>query len=211
MYIPAPFRESDRGTLYDFIAAHPLGVITSPTVDGGLYATHLPLWLDRERGVLEGHIARANPHGARTRSGTTALVVFSGIDAYITPSWYPSKQEHGKTVPTWNYIAVHVEGALAWHDDAAFLARHLDRLTTTHEAQQAHPWAMHDAPAEYLAQQMRAIVGVSIAIASLEGKYKLSQNRGDADISSVVHGLRARDTHAAHAMADAVAAHRPVR
>ena len=94
MCIPAPFRESDRGTLYDFIAAHPLGVITSPTVDGGLYATHLPLWLDRERGVLEGHIARANPHGARTRSGTTALVVFSGIDAYITPSWYPSKQEH---------------------------------------------------------------------------------------------------------------------
>jgi transcriptional regulator len=211
MYLPAPFRESDRGTLYDFIEAHPLGVITSPTVDGGLYATHLPLWLDRERGVLEGHVARANPHSARTASGTGALVVFSGVDAYITPSFYPSKQEHGKTVPTWNYIAVHVEGPLTWYDDVAFLRRHLDRLTTTHEAHEAHPWAMDDAPADFLAQQMRGIIGVSIAITSLEGKYKLSQNRSDADISGVVDGLRLRDTNAAHAMADAVSLHRPAR
>lgn len=215
MYIPAPFRESDRGTLYDFIEAHPLGVIVSPTSDAGLYATHLPLWLDRERGVLEGHVARANPHGARTPSGAPALVVFSGVDAYITPSWYPSKHQHGKVVPTWNYIAVHVEGPLTWHDDAVFLRRHLERLTDTHEAREAHPWAVDDAPADYVAQQMRAIVGVSIAITSLEGKYKLSQNRSDTDISGVVDGLHARagahtDAHARR-MADAVAQHRPAR
>lgn len=208
MYIPAPFRESDRDALYEFIEAHPLGVVVSTTSDAGLYATHLPLWLDRDRGVLEGHVARANPHVARTASGTGALVVFTGVDAYVTPSWYPSKQAHGKVVPTWNYIAVHVNGPLTWHDDEAFLRRHLDRLTTTHEARQAHPWAMHDAPADFVAQQMRAIVGVSIAIDSLEGKYKLSQNRQDADIDGVIAGLHAEGRTAA---ATAVAAHRPTR
>jgi transcriptional regulator len=201
MYIPAPFRESDRDTLYDFIEAHPLGVVLSTTHEAGLYATHLPLAVDRASGVLEGHVARANPHVQRTASGTNALVVFSGPEAYISPTWYPSKQQHGKAVPTWNYIAVHVAGALTWHDDVAFLERHLDRLTTTHESREAHPWAMHDAPADFLAQQMRAIVGVRIAVESLEGKFKLSQNRADPDIDGVVRGLHARgDTPMAHAV-----------
>ncbi len=208
MHIPATFRESDRGTLYDFIEAHPLGALVSPTTDGGLYATHLPLALDRERGVLRGHVARANPHANRTASGTNALVVFTGIDAYITPNWYASKAEHGKAVPTWNYIAVHVEGVLTWHDNVEFLRSHLETLTNTHEAQEAHPWAMHDAPEEYLQQQMKAIVGIEIEIRSLEGKYKLSQNRSAADVDGVIKGLHERETTRAAEMANAVSSHR---
>jgi transcriptional regulator len=211
MYIPAPFRESDRDVLYAFMASHPLAVVVSPTIDGGQYATHLPLRLDRVRGVLEGHVARANPHHPRVASGSRSLVVFTGAEAYVTPSWYASKAEHGKVVPTWNYIAVHVEGTLTWHDDPSFLRAHLEALTDTHEASQAHPWAMHDAPESYLAQQMQAIVGVSITVDALEGKYKLSQNRAAADIDGVIAGLAATDDARAHDVARQVAAHKPAR
>jgi len=218
VYVPAPFRESDRATLYDFIDAHPLGVLVTALAHGHAdapYATHLPLHLDRAAGVLRGHLARANPHVDRLRSAAGAelpgLVAFSGAQHYITPAYYPSKQEHAKVVPTWNYIAVHVQGAVTLHDDEAWLAAHLAQLTDTHEASQAHPWAMHDAPADYLAAQMRAIVGVTVRVDALEGKYKLSQNRADADITGVVHGLTALDTPASRVMASEVEGRRPVR
>ena len=213
MYIPSPFRESDRSTLYDFIVAHPLGVLVTAMTDGHAeapYATHLPLKLDREAGVLHGHLSRANPHVDRLRPTAgcrvPGLVVFSGAEHYITPTWYPSKQEHGRVVPTWNYIAVHVQGAVTLHDDTGWLESHLSQLTDTHEAAQAHPWAMHDAPRDYLDAQMKGIVGVSVRIEALEGKYKLSQNRSDADIAGVVHGLASRDTPASRVMEDAMRA-----
>ncbi|HEY0928621.1 MAG TPA: FMN-binding negative transcriptional regulator [Gemmatimonas sp.] len=194
MYIPASYRETDRAVLLDFLAAHPLGVLVSTTSGGdrGLYATHLPLHVDRERGVLQGHLARANPHVGHLESlaaGERVLVVFNGVDAYITPSWYPAKQEHGKVVPTWNFSAVHVHGAVTLHHDPAFLAAHLRHLTDAHESAQPKPWAVDDAPAEFITQQMRAIVGLEIAIDVLEGKFKMSQNRSHADIDGVITGL----------------------
>ncbi len=196
------------------MTAHPLATLVTGSPSHGLYATHLPLVLDRTRGpygVLQGHIARANPHHVRAADTQNALVMFTGVSSYITPGWYPSKAEHGKAVPTWNYVAVHATGIVRFVDDREFLMPHLDRLTTEHEASQAHPWAMHDAPETFLEQMVRAIVGVEIEITALEGKWKLSQNRADADIDGVIQGLRESSAVTAHAMADAVSAHRPSR
>jgi transcriptional regulator len=214
MYIPAPFAETDLGTLQAFMEAHPLGALVSATAGAGLYATHLPLLLDRSRGpygVLQGHIARANPHASLAQSGDAALVIFSGPDAYISPAHYPSKQAHGKVVPTWNYSAVHATGTLTLFEDTPFLEAHLAHLTTHHEASQAHPWAMHDAPADFLAQQMRAIVGVEFTITRLEGKYKMSQNRAHADIDGVIAGLGASPDARVRDVAAQVAARKPQR
>ncbi len=209
MYIPRLFSESDRDALHGFIERHPLGALVTSSGEHGFFATHLPLLLDRERGafgVLQGHIARANPHHERAASGDSSLVIFSGPDAYVTPSWYPSKQEHGKVVPTWNYIAVHATGVLRFIDDRDFLMTHLDRLTDRHEASQSHPWAMHDAPLDFLEQLARATIGVEIEITALEGKYKLSQNRSAADVHGVISGLDASASAHDRAVADAMRA-----
>jgi len=218
VYIPRSFAESDRNVLHEFIERHPLGALVTASSEHGLYATHLPLLLDRGRGafgVLQGHVARANPHHALAASGDSALVIFSGPEAYVTPSWYPAKQEHGKVVPTWNYIAVHATGALRFIDDRDFLMAHLDRLTDRHEASQSHPWAMHDAPLEFLEQLARAVVGVEIEITSLEGKFKLSQNRSDTDVHGVISGLdsspSAHDRAVANAMRERVLPNTPPR
>src|SRR5687768_14689415 len=184
MYIPASYAEHDPQVLYDFIEAHPLAALVTASPNAGLFATHLPLVLDRAAGpsgVLEGHLARANPHHRHVTAGATeALVIFSGPDAYVTPSWYPAKQEHGRVVPTWNYVAVHVYGELRLTDDPAFLRRHLEALTARHEAGRTTPWQVSDAPAEYVARQLGAIVGFELTIARLEGKWKMSQNRPGA-------------------------------
>ena len=207
MYIPRSFAESDRNTLHDFMEAHPLGTIVTASSVHGLYATPLPLLIDRARGalgVLQGHIARANPHHERAAREEPALVIFSGPNAYVTPTWYPSKQEHGKVVPTWNYVAVHATGVLRFIDEHDFLMAHLDRITDRHEASQAHPWAMHDAPRDFLEQLARATVGVEIEITALEGKYKLSQNRSAADAHGVITGLDASSSPHDRAVADAM-------
>ncbi|WP_337170114.1 FMN-binding negative transcriptional regulator [Gemmatimonas aurantiaca] len=216
MYIPASFRESDRAVLFDFLEAHALGALISgaPGGETALYATHLPLWLDRERGVLEGHLALANPHAkhlTQLDAGAQVLVIFTGPDAYISPGWYPGKHEHGKAVPTWNYIAVHVHGTFRMRDDREFLMTHLERLTTVHEATQSPSWTMAEAPAAYIEQMARAIVGIEISIDVLEGKFKMSQNRSDADIDGVVRGLSASPDATAHEVAAHVAARKPVR
>lgn len=214
MYIPAPFAESDLDTLHAFMAAHPLATVVTSSPAHGLSATPVPLFVDRAAGRygrLEGHVARANPHVGRVRDGDDALVVFTGPDAYITPAWYPSKQAHGKVVPTWNYIAVHATGVLRLHDDHAFLLAHLDRLTGAHEASQAHPWAVADAPSSYIEQLVAATVGFTIEITQLEGKYKLSQNRPGADIDGVVHGLRHAATARERELAEQVARRKPTR
>lgn len=164
MYLPAPFAKSDLATLHDFMVAHPLATIVTGSPTHGLYATHLPLVLDRSRGefgVLQGHIARANPHHLRAADTSDVLVVFSGANAYITPGWYPSKARHGKAVPTWNYIAVHATGTIRFPEDREFLMPHLAQLTETHEAAQAHPWAMSDAPPEFIDQIVRSLVSRS--------------------------------------------------
>ncbi len=214
MYIPAPFAETDRAVLHAFITSHPLGALTTSSPTHGLYATHLPLVLDPAQGAhgtLRGHIARMNPHHVKAADTHDALVLFTGANAYITPAWYPSKAQHGKVVPTWNYVAVHVAGTVRFIDDRDFLLRHLHTLTTQHEAAQAHPWAMSDAPSAYIDQQLKGIIGVEIEIVSLEGKWKMSQNRSDEDIGGVIHGLQHSPSPAHDAVAKHIVARRPVR
>jgi len=211
MYVPPSNAEDRPGVLFDFIEAHPLGALVTASADG-LFATHLPLVLHRGRGphgVLEGHVARANPHHRLEPAAGEALVIFPGPDAYVSPSWYPAKAEHGRVVPTWNYVAVHAYGALRFVEDRAFLRRHLEELTARHEAGRERPWAVDDAPAEYVAGLERAIVGVEIAITRVEGKWKMSQNRPAADIDGVVRGLAASPRAGDREVAEIVAARRP--
>jgi transcriptional regulator len=194
MYIPAANAETNPDTLFAFITQSPLGALVTVDAGGDLVATHLPWLVDRQRGehgVLEGHIARANSQHAAADAWSKALVIFTGPDAYITPSWYAAKAEHGKVVPTWNYVAVHVYGRVRFTSEHSFLARHLERLVARHESGRPAPWAIGDAPAEYIERQMKAIVGVELVIERIEGKWKMSQNRSAADVDGVVQGLGA--------------------
>lgn len=214
MYVPAHFAETDRAVLLQFLVDHPLGTLVTASPTQGLYATHLPLVLDPSRGafgVLQGHVARANPHHRKASDTTDALVIFNGPESYITPSWYASKAKHGRVVPTWNYVAVHATGTVRFIDDAAFLLTHLTRLTNAHESDRAHPWSISDAPASYVEKLVGTIVGVEIEITALEGKWKVSQNRTDDDIDGVITGLSTSSDVADHVMAEHVAARRPKR
>jgi transcriptional regulator len=186
MYNPAAFRETDPAVLGAAIGAFPLATLVT-TGARGLDATHLPM-LYRD-GVLRGHVARANPQWQEYTAGTEALAIFTGPQHYITPNWYPSKREHGRVVPTWNYVAVHARGTLTFHEDPEWLRSFVTALTDEHERTSAAPWKVSDAPAEFVEGQLRAIVGVEMTIVSLEGKWKLSQNRPDADIDGVIEGL----------------------
>jgi len=211
MYIPPSNAEHDPDVIFDFIEAHSLGALVTTGAEG-MFATHLPLLVDRTRGAhgtLQGHIARANPHHRMAESGSEALVIFTGPDAYITPAWYPAKAEHGKVVPTWNYVAVHAHGTLRFIEDPAFLHAHLEALTALHEAGRPQEWSMEDAPADYIAGLERAIVGVEITITRLEGKWKMSQNRSAADIDGVVRGLADSDDSVQQNVAMIVDTRRP--
>ena len=187
MYVPDHFREDRPDVLHDAIRR--IGFATLVTT--GMEANHLPMLL--QDGVLRGHVARANP--VWKAGGGAALAIFLGPHAYVSPSWYPSKAETGKAVPTWNYLTVHARGHIRWIQDAAWLHVHVAGLSDTHEAGRAEPWAVTDAPAAYIDSLVRAIVGFEIMIESLEGKWKLSQNRSAADQGGVRDGLQ-RDGHA---------------
>ena len=187
MYQPKHFDVSDPATLHAALRAHPLGTLV--TLQGGeLVADEVPFVLDatpsatHPLGVLKAHVARANPLWQRHDAAHKVLVVFKGPQAYVSPSWYATKAEHGKVVPTWNYIVVQASGHLIHKDgDAAWLRAQLDALTDSQEAHRPAPWKVSDAPANYIAQTMKAIVGIEISIARMEGKAKLSQNREDRD------------------------------
>lgn len=190
MYRPAAFRQDDLTALHAQIESTGLALLTS-NGPAGLQATHLPLLLEPgegEFGTLYGHFARANPHW-QALDGQEALAVFSGPDAYVHPGWYPGKAEHGRVVPTWNYIAVHAWGPVETFDEPARLLELLARLTARHEAGRPKPWSLNDAPTEYIERQLRAIVGFALPIRRLEGQWKLSQNRQDADRAGVREGL----------------------
>ena len=212
MYTPRSFAETDLPTLFDYLDTHPLGILVSTTADQ-LAATHMPFILDRSAGpcgTLLGHMARANAQSKPgAPAGNDALVIFTGPDAYITPDWYATKRETGRVVPTWNYVAVHAYGTLRLHDDPEFLRDHLERLTHRHEAGRATPWHVSDAPADHIEQQMKAIVAISIPIDRLEGKWKMSQNREDADIAGVIAGLNSSPVARDREVASLVAARRP--
>src|SRR4051794_31500014 len=181
MYVPEMFREDRTDVLQ--AAVRRIGFAT--LVTEGLDANHLPMLLqDGEGGhVLRGHVARANPVWKAGEGA--ALAIFLGPHAYVSPSWYPSKLETGKAVPTWNYIAVHARGPLRWVQDADWLRANVTALSNAHEAPRAEPWAVSDAPASYVEALLRAIVGFELTIESLTGKYKLSQNRDAADRAGV--------------------------
>jgi transcriptional regulator len=191
MYDVAHFREERVGVLHALIRAHPLATLVVNSIDG-LNANHIPLLIDPEPapyGTLLGHVARANPLWKAFDKASDALAVFQGPQGYITPSWYPSKLEHGKVVPTWNYAVVHAHGPLVVHDDAAWLRDLVSRLTASQESARPKPWAVNDAPADYLDGMLRGIVGIEIPIRRLQGKWKMSQNRLPRDVEGVRHGL----------------------
>ena len=170
-------------------AAH----LVSLTADG-LVGSVLPLLLDQDRGpfgTLVGHLARGNHHWRDVTPGVESLAIFAGPDAYISPSWYATKRETGKVVPTWNYVAVHAYGELVVHDDPVWLDGLVRRLTDHHEGRRDEPWSVDDAPADFVRAQLRAIVGIELPITRLEGKRKLSQNRPAADVAGAVAGLAA--------------------
>jgi transcriptional regulator len=186
MYVPSHFAP-DEAAVNELLARHGAADLITATPDG-LRATMLPFVYDRERRTLLGHFARNNDHWRQPVLGE-ALVIVRGPDSYISPSWYASKVEHGRVVPTWNYVTAHVHGALTVHDDVEWLAALVRRLTDQHEAGRPAPWSVDDAPEKFVQGQLRAIVGVEIAISRIEGKFKLSQNRPDADIDGVIAGL----------------------
>lgn len=206
MYVPAHFA-ADDATVHDLLVRHGAADLITPT-GGGLVTTFLPLVFDAERGergALLGHVARNNPHWRVPATGES-LAILRGPDAYITPRWYASKAEHGRVVPTWNYVTAHVHGDLVIHDDPAWVEDLVRRLTNKHEADADQPWAVDDAPEAYVSGQLRAIVGLELVISRIEAKAKLSQNRPTADIDGVVSGLIARGDGAS---ADAVRRSRP--
>ncbi len=193
MYVPAHFA-ADAGLLASLLDAGAVADLVTCGVDG-FESTPLPLLLVPSEGALHGHVARNNPHwrAGLAAGGAAALVIVRGVDGYISPGWYESKREHGRVVPTWNYEVVHVYGRLVAHDDSVWTEQLVRRLTTRYEAAQTEPWSVDDAPADYIAGQLRAIVGVEVRIERIEAKAKLSQNRPSADISGVVTALAAGD------------------
>lgn len=193
MYQPPHFREDDLAAQHALIRAHPLGLLITAGA-GGLLANPVPFLIDPHAaplGMLSAHLARANPQWQAVRDGAEALVVFQGADAYVTPSWYPTKAETGKVVPTWDYVVVEVRGAARSIEDAAWLRAHVEALTDRHEAGRVPPWKVDDAPEPFVAAQLRAIVGIEIAISAIAGKWKVSQNRPEADREGVVRGMAA--------------------
>jgi transcriptional regulator len=207
MYVPRIFEERRPEVLHSLIREYPLGTLVVMTANG-LEANHLPFEIDpgpAPHGVLNAHVARANPVWREFDSGVEALVVFNGPQSYVSPGWYPTKQESGKGVPTWNYVVVHARGTLHVMDDPVRARAHLEQLTAHHEAGRPHPWKITDAPADYIEQMLKQVVPIEIRLTQLFGKWKVNQNRVDRDRSSVVQGLLDEPRTAAREMADVVA------
>ncbi|QDG66164.1 FMN-binding negative transcriptional regulator [Pseudarthrobacter sp. NIBRBAC000502772] len=192
MYTPAHF-EAGPDAVQELLTRPGAANLVTMT-SGGLLATLLPFVYDPsvgEHGALHTHVARNNPQWSEPAIGESLMIV-QGADAYISPSWYASKAEHGRVVPTWNYSTAHVYGRLIIHDDPAWIAGQVRRLTNANEADFEHPWSVDDAPERYISGQLRAIVGIELVITRIEAKTKLSQNRSAADVAGVVAGLSAR-------------------
>ena len=193
MYLPAHFAESRAEVLHALIRSHPLGLLVTQNGDGSIAANDIPFVLDASDdgspGILRAHVARANPLWRTARGDVESLVVFQGPQGYISPAWYPAKAEHGKVVPTWNYVVVQARGALRAIDDREWLRAFVTRLTDRHESPRPAPWAVTDAPADYIDTMLGAIVGIEMPLTSLLGKWKMSQNRPATDREGVAQGL----------------------
>jgi len=199
MYVPAHFQEHRLSVLHEVIEHTGLATLVS-LGPNGMDASHVPMLLERETGpfgTLYGHIARANPQWVDATSELPALAIFLGPNAYVSPSWYPSKQRTGQVVPTWNYVAVHARGPVRFFDSPERLLALVTRLTEAHEGGRQHPWAVSDAPAEYIRAHLKSIIGFELAIASIQGKWKMSQNRSAEDRRGVADGLGREGTASA--------------
>lgn len=207
MYNPSTFRNSDRDTLEAFIQAHPLGLLITNTSEG-LLASSVPFMLypaEGDNGVLRAHLAKANPHWKALESGAECLIVFQGAHGYVTPSWYPSKAENHKVVPTWNYSMVHCRGTAQVIHDPVWIRNQISDLTNFHEKGRTNPapWKVDDAPADFIDNQIKAIVGIEIPLTWIEGKFKMSQNRIEEDRLGVIEGIsNPNDSHYNPEMAD---------
>ncbi len=204
MYLPPHFAETRLEELHRIIRENPLGMLVTHSAKG-LDANHIPFELEAASGtpaILQAHVARANPLWTEFGDGADVMVVFRGTHGYISPSWYPSKQQTHRHVPTWNYEVVHAHGRLSVMDDERFVRSIVARLTRRHEAAEPTPWKMGDAPRDYIDQMLQAIVGIEVQVMRLEGKRKLGQNRDAGDLEGAVHALDERGNHAlASAMA----------
>ena len=203
MYLPKHFEETRVEVLHALVRAHPLAALVTLGA-GGLEANHIPFEIDPDPapfGTLRGHVARANPVWRELSRGADALAIFQGPATYVSPSWYPTKQEGGKVVPTWNYAVVHAYGPLRAVDDPAWLRAFVERLTNRHESGRTAPWHVTDAPADYVDKMVTAIVGIELPVTRLLGKWKTSQNRPARDRAGVVAGLEQDGGDAARAMA----------
>lgn len=191
MYLPSHFREDRIDVLRALVSTHPLGTLVTLGADG-LNANHVPFLFDADPapfGTLRGHVARANPVWREFSRDVEALAVFQGPQAYVTPSWYRTKQETGRVVPSYNYMVVHAYGTMRAVEDAPWLRDLVGRLTDRFEAARAQPWRLSDAPEDFIARQLKAIVGIEIPVIRILGKWKISQNRTQADRAGVVQGL----------------------
>lgn len=207
MYVPAHFEVANVEDLHRLMREHPFAVLIT-NGKGGLDANHIPFELDvagGKNGILHAHVARNNPVWADVKNGDDVMVVFRAEDAYITPTWFPSKHEFHKQVPTWNYRVVHAHGKVTIRDDEKYVRGVVAKLTRTHEASQPKPWKMTDAPVDYMETMLKAIVGIEVEIVRLEGKFKLSQNRELRDKLSAGEALKAQgDVAIGQAMLDAI-------
>lgn len=208
MYVPAHFATDDADGLIARLARRWSGVLITVDESGAPVGTHIPILWDAETKVATGHIARANPQWKQGPG--KGLIVLNGPEAYVTPSWYPSKAEHGKTVPTWNYEAVHISGRVEWFEDAARLETVVRDLSAFHENDRAAPWAIGDAPRPYIDALLRGIVGVTLTAERIEAKRKLSQNKSAADFAGVERGLAASRDGLAEEVAALMRATRPI-
>lgn len=218
MYVPSHFKEDDTAKLHQYIRDYGFGVLIIAD-DDGIEANHVPFYLNTgylntdylntgslsadkndSLGVLHCHLALSNPAWQRLQAGARVLAVFQGPDAYISPSWYPTKAETGKVVPTWNYLAVHAAGSARIIQDPIWLKQHLHQLTNQHESNMSAPWSVDDAPADFAERLVQAIVGVEITIESLTGKLKASQNQPEQNRAGVKAGLEAQESAHSHAM-----------
>jgi len=196
MYAPSHFAESDPTVLRDAVRTIRAGELITVGSDG-LEASFIPLLISDDAGTVTGHLAKGNGQWKRADVSVPALVTWVGPDAYISPSYYPSKREHGKVVPTWNFITVQAKGILTLHEDDAWKRAHVASLTDAHEAVMPYPWSVDDAPPDFIAGLVKAIVGIELRVTSIEGKWKLSQNRPAADIAGAIAGLRSEGPAAA--------------